>query len=51
VHAAIARNNEATIRITEAALKQFCPVWRTILILLARRPLIAHIIQILLLGI
>ena len=51
VHAAIVRNNIATIRMTETALKQFYPVCRTIFLLLERRPLIAQIILNLLLGI
>jgi len=45
------RNNKATLRIPEAALIQFYPVYRTVLILLARRPVIAHIILSLLLEI
>jgi hypothetical protein len=44
VHAAIDRNSEAAFRVKEAALKQFYPFYRTVLILLGRRPLIAQII-------
>jgi len=51
MHVAIAKNSKAAIRMTEATVKQFYPVCRSVLILLARRPLIAHIVVDLMLGI
>jgi hypothetical protein len=51
VHAGIPRNSRATNRVTEAALKHFYPVYRTVLILLGRRLLITQIILNLLLEI